>query len=284
MTTRAALAEGTRLLRAREIAEPRRTAQTMLAFATARDLTHLVVHDDALLTADELARFRKALRRRAAGEPVQYITGQQEFFGLEFEVTPAVLIPRPETELIVEAGLELLTPHAPGVFCDAGTGSGCITIALLVNLPQWRGVALDISLDALTVARRNAARHNVAARTRFIASDLFEGLKDGEQFSLIVSNPPYIAADELPTLQREVRDYEPRRALTPGADGLAIVRRLLDGAPAHIISRGHLVFEIGYGQEREVRSMIDARVWRLVRVQADLQGIGRTVVLQSQSC
>jgi release factor glutamine methyltransferase len=239
-----ALAGATRMLCDNGIDQPRRDAQTLLGFVLERSRTYLVVHSDKRLSTTESERFRRCIQRRAAGEPVQHITGQQEFYGLEFEVTPDVLIPRPETEMLVEAGLELLaqsetthapgeTSHAPG-FCDVGTGSGCITISILHNHPQARAFALDISTAALAVARRNATRHDVAERVKFIESNLFANLESDARFDFIVSNPPYIAADELPTLAREVRDFEPRVALSPGADGLAVVRRLLDESPARL--------------------------------------------------
>lgn len=278
-----ALAAATTLLRDNEIDEPRRVAQTLLGFVLNRACTYLVVHSDEQLSADELERFQVCVQRRAAGEPVQHITGRQEFYNLEFEVTPDVLIPRPETEMLVEAGLELLakteTNHAPR-FCDVGTGSGCITISLLHNHRNACGVALDVSPAALAVARRNAARHNVAERAQFIESDLFANLASDERFDFIVSNPPYIATDELPTLGREVREFEPHLALTPGADGLAIVRRLLAESPARLRSGGSLIFEIGYGQEAQVRELVDGRVWHLDAVRADLQDIPRVFILR----
>ena len=281
-----ALAGATRMLRDNGIDQPRRDAQTLLGFVLERSRTYLVVHSEQQLSTTESERFRRCIQRRAAGEPVQHITGQQEFYGLEFEVTPDVLIPRPETEMLVEAGLELLAENETNAalrFCDVGTGSGCITISILHNHPQARAFALDISPAALAVARRNAARHDVAERVKFIESNLFANLESDARFDFIVSNPPYIAADELPTLAREVRDFEPRVALSPGADGLAVVRRLLDESPARLHPRGSLIFEIGYGQDAEVRELIDESMWRLVAVRADLQGIPRIFILRVKS-
>ena len=278
-----ALAGATRMLRDNGIDEPRRDSQTLLCFVLERSRTYLVVHSDKRLSTAESDRFDRCVQRRAAGEPVQHITGRQEFFGLEFEVTPDVLIPRPETEMLVEAGLELLakdeTNHAPR-FCDVGTGSGCITISLLRNHQSARAVALDVSPPALTVARRNAIRHDVAGRAEFVESNLFASVADDERFDFIVSNPPYIAEAELPTLAREVRDFEPRAALTPGDDGLAVVRRLLAESPAWLVPGGSLMFEIGYGQEAAVRGLVDERVWHVVAVRADLQGIPRVFILR----
>lgn len=278
-----ALAAATTLLRGNGIDEPRRTAQTLLGFVLARTRTYLIVRSDEQISAAELERFRLCVQRRAAGEPVQHITGRQEFYNMEFEVTPDVLIPRPETEMLVEAGLELLAKVAPNRaprFCDVGTGSGCISISMLHNHRTAHAVALDVSPPALVVARRNAARHNVAERVEFIESDLFTSVASHERFDFIVSNPPYIASDELPTLAREVRDFEPYLALTPGADGLAIVRRLLAQSPARLHPWGSVIFEIGYGQEAGVRELVDGRVWHLDAVRADLQGTPRVFVLR----
>lgn len=278
-----ALAAGARRLAQSGIDEPRRDAQTLLARLIERDRSYLIMHADEPLTGDAARRFRDRVTRRAAGEPVQYITGRQEFFGLDFAVTPAVLIPRPETELVVEAALELSDAGEPLLFCDVGTGSGCITIALLHHRPHARGVALDISLAALAVARSNAARHNVAERIDFIASDVFDALRvnrETKRFAIIVSNPPYIDADEITALQREVRDHEPRVALTPGDDGLAVVRRLLTDARAQLVPGGHLVFEIGYGQASAVRALVDPDTWQIADVRDDLQGIPRVFILK----
>jgi release factor glutamine methyltransferase len=196
-------------------------------------------------------------------------------------VTPAVLIPRPETELLVETALELLGGDDAPVVCDVGTGSGCVVVSLLHERADARGVALDISPDALAVAARNAARHGVAARVEFFVSDCFGALAPPARgFSLVASNPPYVAESEVEGLQREVRDHEPRVALTPGGDGLSVVRRLLLEAPRHLRPRGHLVFEIGFGQHEAVRALVDARVWTLLDIRRDLQGIPRTVALR----
>jgi release factor glutamine methyltransferase len=216
---------------------------------------------------------------------LQYVTGRQEFYGLEFEVTPAVLIPRPETELLVETALELLRDdikrgvNAP-FLCDVGTGSGCIPVAILHECTDARAVALDISVDALNVAARNVARHSVLDRLALVASDCFDALDASTKFDLITSNPPYVAEADLADLQREVRDHEPRLALTPGGDGLAVIRRVIRDAPRFLRPRGHLVVEIGYDQHEAVRALIDSRVWTVLGIHKDLQGIPRTVALR----
>jgi release factor glutamine methyltransferase len=282
-----ALREAAGSLRASSVADARREAATLLAATINRDRAFLIAHSDDALASDQLALFRERVRRRAAGEPLQYITGHQEFYGLDFEVTPAVLIPRPETELLVETALELLrdtddarSTRAPFV-CDVGTGSGCVAIALLNERRDARAVAVDISRDALRVAARNAARHRVIERLALVASDCFAALDAAScRFDLVASNPPYVAERDLAGLQREVREHEPRVALTPDGDGLSVIRRLIQDAPRFLVARGHLVFEIGFDQHGAVRQLIDPRVWTLLDIRRDLQGIPRTVVLR----
>jgi release factor glutamine methyltransferase len=273
-----AIVEAAQVLRRAGVPEARREAGSLLAHVIARDRTFLITHADELLADDEASRFQQLIERRAAGEPLQYLTGQQEFFGLDFEVTPDVLIPRPETELLVETALILLRgEHAPFI-CDAGTGSGCIAIALLHEREDARAVALDISPRALLVAARNGARHHVSDRLRLVASDCFAALERARQpFSMIVSNPPYVAAGVLDELQREVR-FEPRVALTPGADGLHTIRRLVIDAPRFLRSGGHLLLEISFDQNEAVSRLFDPQVWQLLDIHKDLQGIPRTVV------
>ena len=271
-------------LRRAGLAEARREAGSLVGFATGRDRTYLLTHADARLAPAEEARLAGAVARRAAGEPLQYITGRQEFYGLEFEVNPDVLIPRPETELLVETALEVLQETPDPSVCDVGTGSGCVAVALLHTRRDARALALDISPAALRVAAANAARHGVAARFTPLVSDCFDALRAGAgpppRFHAVVSNPPYVAERDLDGLQREVREHEPRHALTPGGDGLAVVRRLIAEAPAFLLPGGHLLCEIGYDQHERVRQLIDPRVWTLLDIRRDLQGIPRTVALR----
>jgi release factor glutamine methyltransferase len=297
MTIAGALGEAAESLRAAGVGEARREAGSLLAHVTGRDRAYFFAHDDERLAPERLAAYRRAVARRAAGEPLQYIRGSQEFYGLDFEVTPDVLIPRPETELLVETALELLrdTP-APSV-CDVGAGSGCIIISILRERADARGAALDISPAALAVARRNAERHGVAGRLTFLESDCFDALdpRDADalgaaspgdvrpgagRFDLIASNPPYVAEDALAGLQREVRDHEPRVALTPGGDGLSIIRRLAAESPRRLKPGGHLLMEIGYDQHERVAALVNPRVWTLLDIHPDLQGIPRTVALR----
>lgn len=274
------IVDAAKVLRRAGVPEARREAGSLLAHAIARDRTFLITHADELLAPDEINRYRELVERRAAGEPLQYITGRQEFYSLEFEVTPDVLIPRPETELLIETALDLLKEKSqPPLICDVGTGSGCIAITLLHENKQARAFALDISPPALKVAARNAARHNVRDRLALIASDCFNALDSVRaRFSLIVSNPPYISAGALDGLQREVREHEPRVALSPGADGLLIIKRIVAEAAHYLNSGGHLLLEIGFDQHEAVTHLFDPEAWQLLDVHKDLQGIPRTVV------
>ena len=277
-----AIVEAAQILRQAGVPEARREAASLLEHITGHDRTFLTTHAETALKLSDVRRLRELVERRAAGEPLQYIKGYQEFYGLDFEVTPDVLIPRPETELLVEKALELLDKMAqPARICDVGTGSGCIPITILHERPTAQAVASDISLPALRVAAHNAARHNVRERLDLVASDCFSAL-DSQQarFSMIVSNPPYITEDALAGLQREVRDHEPRVALTPGGDGLRIIRNLVLDAPRFLDSGGYLLMEIGFDQHEAVRELLDSDVWELSDIHKDLQGIPRTVALK----
>jgi release factor glutamine methyltransferase len=271
-------------LRAAGIANDLLDAQTLLAEAIGRDRTYLIVNFNQELAPDALEKYEALIERRAAGEPLQYITGRQEFYGLEFEVTPAVLIPRPETELIVEETLRLAhqSDNAQPLVIDVGTGSGCIAVALARELEDARVIAADISRAALEVARRNAARYGLLDRINFVESDLLSGVGEETRADFVVSNPPYVAAHEMPELQREVREWEPRVALTDEADGLSCYRRLLNEAPVYLKAGGHLLCEMGYGQAASVQALMDGRVWAEWRVLDDLQGIPRTAVVRKR--
>ncbi|HMJ26132.1 MAG TPA: peptide chain release factor N(5)-glutamine methyltransferase [Pyrinomonadaceae bacterium] len=279
-----AIKEGAQQLRAAGVAEGQRDAALLLAHLLDRDRTFIIAHAGDALNHEQFEFFQSLIERRAVGEPLQYITGHQEFFKLDFEVTPAVLIPRPETELIVETALELLPDDRAARIADIGTGSGCLAISLLHERPAARAVAIDVSPAALRIAQRNANRHGVADRLDLLGSDTLSALDAAQvewRFDLIVSNPPYVSEDEMKTLQREV-NHEPRTALAAGADGLSIIRRLLHEARPFLRSGGHLVFEIGFGQSGAVEQLIDPRVWKLLEIRKDLQGIPRTFVLQKK--
>jgi release factor glutamine methyltransferase len=224
------------------------------------------------------ARYDPLVARRAAREPLPYITGRREFWDLTFEVSPAVLIPRAETELIVEAALELFPPHLPDLtIVDACTGSGVVAIALARERPRARIIATDISRDALDVAERNASRHGVAGQVRFVCGDLLDPVDS--PVDLIVCNPPYVAEVSRPGLQPEVRDHEPAVALFGGRDGLHLVARLVRGSASKLRPGGALIFEFGFGQDVEVETLVaENPQLELIGLRRDLQGIARTAV------
>jgi len=273
-----ALREASLVLDNSGVPEARRDASSLLSFVLSKDRTFLISHAEDPVGDDSLDQLREFVKRRAAGQPLQYITGVQDFYGREFRVTPDVLIPRPETELLVEAALEV----SNGDFiCDVGTGSGCIALTLLCERPGARAVAVDKSAAALEIAKFNASKLSVTERAVFVISDCFDALDPSEyQFDLIVSNPPYVSESALAGLQREVRDHEPLVALSPGGDGLSVIRRLLVDAPAFLKSNGHLLMEIGFDQGEKVRNLIDESMWSLLEVRPDLQCIPRIVVLR----
>lgn len=278
-----ALREASRILDGAGVPEARREAGSLLSFVIARDRTFLISHAEDQVDEYSLNRFREAVERRAAGEPLQYITGVQDFFGREFRVTPDVLIPRPETELLVEAALEVVGRDKAPIICDVGTGSGCIALTLLCENTQALAVAVDKSPAALEVAKLNAGSLSVEDRAVFVISDCFEPLDAREyQFDLVLSNPPYISAGVLAGLQRGVRDHEPLVALSPGPDGLSMIRRLLLETPAFLKPNGYLIMEIGFDQGEQVQALIDTGVWYLRELRPDLQGIPRIVVLQKR--
>ena len=227
--------------------------------------------------------FDLLVARRQAREPVAHITGHREFWGLDFEVTPDVLTPRPETELIVEEALEQYPEWKPGLIVDVGTGSGCLAVALALEFPQAQLIATDVSMAALEVARRNAVRHGINHRIAFVQTDLFPCVG---QIDLMVANPPYVAERDAALLPPEVREHEPRVALFAGPDGLAVYRRLLPEARELIeepnVSDGRLIVEVGYDQHAAVMALAAASGWALVRARKDLQGITRTLVFRSE--
>lgn len=253
----------------------RRDAELLLMHVVGRDRAFLLTHPEAQLNSAQSEIYKGWLARRARHEPVQYITGEQEFFGLKFRVNPDVLIPRPETEHLVEAVLARVERDTPLRIADVGTGSGAIAVALAHALPQAQVTALDISPAALAVARSNAEIHCVSDRIRLLKSDLLEAVT-GERFDMIVSNPPYVAEDEV--LEPQVREYEPASALFAGAEGLDIYRRLIPEAQRAVKPGGWLLLEIGHGQRDALAKLLAA--WDNVSFIADLQGIPRVACAQ----
>lgn len=230
-----------------------------------------------LLTADEQAAYDRLIQRRLTNEPIQYFTGEQEFYGLALHVTPAVLIPRPETEHLVEAVLARLDPHAPLQIVDIGTGSGAIAIALAHHLPHANLIAADISPDALEVATANATRHQLTSRIRFVKSNLLGALAPSDSaFDAIVSNPPYVSIGDRDALHPQVRDFEPETALFAGHGGLNIYRRLIPQAFSALKPKGLLALEIGQGQRDALAALLAD--WNEVSFVNDLQQIPRVAL------
>lgn len=237
--------------------------------------TEIITERERPLTREETERFNAAIRERAKGKPIQYTTGRQEFFGLPFRVTPDVLIPRPETEHLVEAAIERMREHAAPRIADVGTGSGCIAIALARALPLASVTALDISSAALEVARENARRNDVENQIRFVESDLLSAVQS-ERFDAVVSNPPYVGLSERKSLPVEVRDYEPATALFAGRTGLELYQRLIVEAAVALSSNGWLLIEIGHGQRDAIAALL--RDWSAVQFIDDLQKIPRVTI------
>jgi release factor glutamine methyltransferase len=237
----------------------------------------LVVHTREPEPPDFAERFAALIARRAAREPVAQIVGHREFWGLEFEVTPDVLVPRPETEIIVEEAIDFARTVNCDSVADVGTGSGCLAVAIAREVPAAIVFAIDISPAALAVARRNAARHGVGERTRFLEGHVLDPLLQPVQ--LIVSNPPYVPESAALTLPPDVLDHEPHAALFGGADGFDVIRALLAGAAARLAPGGRLVVEFGFGQRDQMMDLAETSGWTILRIRDDLQGIPRTIVL-----
>jgi release factor glutamine methyltransferase len=273
-----ALFEASQILRTAGVPESRRDAGSLLSHVIQKDRTFLISHAEEKLDLTAVREFREVVERRAAGEPLQYITGLQDFYGRAFRVTPDVLIPRPETELLVEAALGLMN-HA--WFCDVGTGSGCIAVTLVCERSDSRGVGVDVSSAALAIAKDNAISQGVDQRIEFLLSDCFDSLpQNTPPFDLIVSNPPYVAGGAVEGLQREVKDHEPMVALTPGTDGLSVIRRLIIEGPQFLRKDGHLLLEIGFDQGEAVQELVEHSEFSLLEIRPDLQGIPRIVILR----
>jgi release factor glutamine methyltransferase len=257
-------------------AEAPRDAELLLLHTLQISRATLLAHPDDELTSDQLYLYERSIHRRLAHEPVQYIIGQQEFFGLALHVTPAVLIPRPETEHLVESVLARLPHDHPVSVADVGTGSGAIAIALAVHLPEAHITALDLSTEALHIAQLNAENHDVAHRIRFLQSDLFAALPPGAAFDAIVSNPPYVPTSDRADLHPQVREHEPAAALFAGPEGLDIYRRLIPEAHALLKPQGLLALEIGQGQHPSLTSLLAN--WHDLTFLNDLQQIPRVAL------
>jgi release factor glutamine methyltransferase len=265
-------------------------AELLLMFTLSCDRAYLFAHPERKLTTEEESRYEAALAERSRGVPAQYITGHQEFWGMDFVVTPAVLIPRPETEHVIETVLEIQTagvspqtsdqtypevrgPRSKVRIVDVGTGSGCIALALAKELPGAEIHATDISFDALEIARANAARHQLDRRIHFRQADLLEGLK--RDFDFVVSNPPYVGDSEEDQVQLEVRKFEPRSAVFAGPKGTEVIARLIPQARKVLHPGGWLIMEISGTIAEEARKLLEG--WQAVEIKPDLQSIPRVV-------
>jgi release factor glutamine methyltransferase len=308
---RTALKRGIAELRDANVPSYTLAAELLLLDVLGRDRAWLYAHPEEVIPGNDAHRFLSLIRRRAEGEPTQYITGKQEFWGLEFEVTPDVLIPRPETEHVIEVALDRLavreiragrrqTLTGDGLqIVDVGTGSGSIAVALAKELPGARITATDISEAALAVARRNAARHVFSDSIQFIESDLLDYLAGrarhavpllgktsapdvahSRPFDLIVSNPPYVGLREKETLMREVRDHEPELALYGGEEGYELYADLIAQAAQYLKPGGILVLELGRGSLPAVQPLLDLPNWTNVGVTKDLAGIDRVIAAE----
>jgi release factor glutamine methyltransferase len=297
---RTALKQGLARLREAHVPSYTLAAELLLLHVLGRDRTWIYAHPEQEVSAADAERFFALIARRAAGEPTQHLTGRQEFWGLEFEVTPDVLIPRPETEHVIEVALDRLavrelragrkpTFSGEGLqIADIGTGSGCIAIALAKELPGSTIYATDISSAALAVARRNAARHGFSDHIHFLESNLLEALSDSPLVTrhspllldLIASNPPYIGRHEAATLMREVRDHEPEIALYGGEEGYELYADLIAQAAAHLKPGGILVLELGHNTLPAVQPLLESPTWANVGLTNDLAGIPRVIAAE----
>lgn len=283
------LAEAESKLATHGIDTARLDAETLLAHALALDRAQLLARLTSPISPIQREVFQRLIERRIRREPLAYITGKREFWSRDFSVTPDVLIPRPETELLVETTLQLAVQsrtsnlHLPIHILDIGTGSGCIAITLVKELPSAELWAVDLSPAALTIALDNAQRHDVGKRLHFLRSDLFSSINEDLRFDIIVSNPPYIAQRDFTALQPEVRNWEPRAALDGGKDGLTFYRRLVSESPRRLRSGGWLIMEIGAGQCSAVMRLVQAQSnFRESFCVQDYAGFDR--VISARSC
>ena len=291
-TVRAALKTAMAQLREANVPSHTLAAELLLMHTLQRDRAWLYTHPEEILSAEDLNRFMALIARRAAGEPTQHLTGKQEFWGLEFEVTRDVLIPRPETEHVIEVALERLGQKRRSQrlrIVDIGTGSGCVAIALAHEFPHAEIFATDISAPALEVARRNATRHSAANRIQFIECNLLDAFLSawpdsaGARFDLVVSNPPYISRRDAATLPREVRGHEPAIALFPGETGTELYDPLIRQAEKLMVPGGILVIELGYDSLDHVGPLLNAaRGWIRVSATQDLAGIPRVIAAERE--
>ena len=280
-TVGATLRDGVQRLERANVPSAPLAAELLLMHVLGRDRTFLYAHPEEPIAPAQAETFLSLINKRDAGTPTQYLTGKQEFWGMDFEVTPDVLIPRPETEHLIEVALARIgEPRRNNKLriADVGTGSGCIAVALAQEFPNAQIFASDISANALAVAKRNATRHNFADRITFQECNLLDGIPQHPSFDIIVSNPPYVARRDAATLPIDVREHEPEIALFAGEDGMAIYAPLIAQAATHLAKGGLLVLELGAGLFEPVSELLEARRgWTRVSATEDLAGIPRVI-------
>jgi release factor glutamine methyltransferase len=274
VTVLEAIKRSTEFLARKGVDSPRLQTELLLAHLLRQPRMRLYLEFERVLTAAEVDGIRELVRRRGLREPLQHIVGSTSFCGLEIEVNRDVLIPRPETELLAERGWTFLNQLStansqPLTVLDFGTGSGCLAIALASKCPAVEVCAIDISLEALALARKNAERHSVAERIRFLQGDGFEAAPQGLQYDLIISNPPYIPSADIESLQPEVRDFDPHRALDGGSDGLDYGRRLAAEGAHFLKTQGRLMLEFGDGQDQGLRALFEEQKWVVEAIEDD---------------
>ena len=263
--------------KSKNIQSARLDAEVLLSHVLRQERIYLYVHFDEPMEQNELSKFREYVKKRAQHVPIAYIIGEREFMGLPFKVTKDTLIPRPDTEILVENVLNNVDRDKEIEIVDIGTGSGAIILSLLVNLPKAQGKTVDISSKAIEVAKENAVNLQVNDRCEFFVGDLFAPL-NGSKFDLIVSNPPYIPQKDIVTLEDDVKEYEPVSALTDGGDGLSYYRRLLSEGKAYIKENGFIALEIGIYQSEDVKQIAMDNGWKDIKIIKDYAGIDRVVL------
>lgn len=263
--------------KSKNIQSARLDAEVLLSHVLRQERIYLYVHFDEPMEQNELSKFREYVKKRAQHVPIAYIIGEREFMGLPFKVTKDTLIPRPDTEILVENVLNNVDKDKEIEIVDIGTGSGAIILSLLVNLPKAQGKTVDISSKAIEVAKENAVNLQVNDRCEFFVGDLFAPLNDNK-FDLIVSNPPYIPQKDIATLEDDVKEYEPVSALTDGGDGLSYYRRLLSEGKAYIKENGFIALEIGIYQSNDVKQIAMDNGWKNIKIIKDYAGIDRVVL------
>lgn len=278
ITVLEAIKLSTEYLSKKGIDSPRINAELLLADIIKCKRLDLYLAFDRPLAEEELSKYRESIKRRASFEPLQYITGTVEFYGIELKVNPSVLIPRQETELLVENILKNFSKEANLLILDIGTGSGNIPIALAYYLPNAQITSTDISTEALTLAQENASNHNLSSRIRFMQQDILkEDIDKFPLFDIMVSNPPYVSLESFSSLQREIKDYEPKVAVTDGSDGLSFYRVIIQKASPKIKRGGKLFFEIAQGQHDDVKDLMIKNNFSNIEVVKDYQNIERII-------